>query len=57
MKNSKDEICKAILSLENEIEFLKESKQPSIKQKKQLKALHCQLKKFSNLEVPESVTW
>lgn len=50
MKTKKDEICKTILSLENEIEFLKEVKEPTIKQKKQLKSLHLQLKKISNLE-------
>jgi hypothetical protein len=40
---SKHELCCLIISLENEIEFLKEIKKPVIKIKKELKNLYFQL--------------
>jgi hypothetical protein len=50
---NKDEICKKILSLENEIEFMKEFKQPTIEKKKELKKLYSQLKNISRLSKKE----
>jgi hypothetical protein len=46
----KHEICCTILSLENEIEFLKEVKEPTIKKKRELNKLYKALEKTSNLE-------
>lgn len=47
---TKHEICSSIISLESEIEFLKEINLPTIKQKRELNKLHRQLKKISTLE-------
>jgi hypothetical protein len=45
----KDELCATIISLENEIEFLKEVKEPTIKKKRELSKLYNELKRRSTL--------
>jgi hypothetical protein len=45
-----DEICCEILSLENEIEFLKEIDQPTRKKKRYLNKLYTDLKRISNIK-------
>jgi hypothetical protein len=47
---NKHEICCTILSLENEIEFLKEFKEPTIKKKRELNKLYKSLQKTSIIE-------
>ena len=47
---TKDEICKTIISLENEIEFLKEEKEPTKSKKTQLNKLYKELEKISKQE-------
>jgi hypothetical protein len=48
-----DEICREILSLENEIEFLKEAGQPTRRKKQYLNKLYADLKRISNINKEE----
>jgi hypothetical protein len=46
----KHEICSSVISLENEVEFLKENNLSYLSRKRQLNKLYLQLKSISTLE-------
>ena len=52
---SKHEICRTVISLENEIEFLKEIKLPYLKKKRELNLLYKKLNNMSNLDKGETI--
>jgi len=52
-KQTMHSICSQIISLENEIEFLKQIKKPSASQKKELKNLYQKLQNIKNLQSSE----
>ena len=54
----KDQLCAQIISLENEIEMMKENNLKGIQSKrKELKQLHNKLKKITALEKPHEPMW